>query len=74
MPTRWRPATRSSSGPTSLLVSFFLAYLPRSKHLHIATAFFNTTFRKLKPRGELPAMDLEAETARFGVKTVEDLS
>jgi len=56
------------------LVSFFLAYLPRSKHLHIATAFFNTTFRKLKPRGELPAMDLEAETARFGVKTVEDLS
>ena len=57
-----------------LFVSFFLAYLPRSKHLHIATAFFNAAFRKLKPRGELPAMDLEADTARFGVKTIEDLS
>jgi heterodisulfide reductase subunit C len=56
------------------LVSFFLAYLPRSKHLHIATAFFNAAFRKLRPRGELPAMDLEAETARFGVKTIADLS
>jgi Fe-S oxidoreductase len=57
-----------------LAVSFFLAYLPRSKHLHIATAFFNTAFRKLRPRGELPPMDLEAETARFGVKTIEDLA
>ncbi|KRT63931.1 MAG: hypothetical protein XU10_C0006G0078 [Chloroflexi bacterium CSP1-4] len=56
-----------------LIVCFFLVYLPRSKHLHIATAFFNTAFRKLRPRGELPAMDLEAETARFGVKTIEDL-
>ena len=55
------------------IISFFLVYLPRSKHLHIATAFFNTALRKLKPRGELPAMDLEAETARFGVKTIEDL-
>ena len=57
-----------------LLVCTFLAYLPRSKHLHIVTAFFNAAFRKLAPRGELPAMDLEAETARFGVKTIEDLS
>jgi Fe-S oxidoreductase len=57
-----------------LTVSFFLAYLPRSKHLHIATAFFNTAFRKLAPRGQLPAMDLEAEAARFGVKTIADLS
>ncbi len=55
------------------IISFFLVYLPRSKHLHIATAFFNTALRKLKPRGELPSMDLEAETARFGVKTIEDL-
>ncbi len=57
-----------------VLVSAFLAYLPRSKHLHIATAFFNAAFRKLAPRGELPAMDLEADTGRFGVKTIEDLS
>ena len=55
------------------IVCAFLVYLPRSKHLHIATAFFNSAFRKLRPRGELPAMDLEAEAARFGVKTIEDL-
>ncbi|CAN5718658.1 (Fe-S)-binding protein [soil metagenome] len=57
-----------------VLVSGFLVYLPGSKHLHIVTAFFNAALRKLKPRGELPAMDLEAADARFGIKTVEDLS
>ena len=56
------------------LVSFFLVYLPRSKHLHIVTAFFNAALRKMRPRGELPAMDLEAQDAQFGVKTIEDLS
>ncbi|MFI5261502.1 MAG: hypothetical protein ACHQZR_02960, partial [Candidatus Limnocylindrales bacterium] len=55
------------------VVCYFLLYLPHSKHLHIATAIFNAGLRKLKPRGELPAMDLEAETARFGVKTIQDL-
>ncbi|MBA3778751.1 MAG: 4Fe-4S dicluster domain-containing protein [Chloroflexi bacterium] len=55
------------------LVAGFLVYLPRSKHLHIATAFFNTALRKARPRGALPPMDLETETGRFGVKTVEDL-
>src|SRR5688572_8449417 len=45
------------------LVSFFLIYLPRSKHLHIVTAFFNAALRKLKPRGELPRIDLEADDA-----------
>ena len=58
------------------LVSFFLVYLPRSKHLHIVTAFFNAALRKLKPRGELPKMDLETEdpNARFGIKTIDDMS
>jgi len=56
------------------LVSGFLVYLPRSKHLHIVTAFFNAALRKLRPRGELPMMDLEAEDARFGIKTIEDMS
>jgi Fe-S oxidoreductase len=56
-----------------LLVSAFLAYLPFSKHLHIATAFPNIWLRKLAPRGELPQMDLEDETATFGVKTLADL-
>ncbi len=57
-----------------LLVSGFLVYLPQSKHLHIVTAFFNAGLRKMKPRGQLPAMDLEAEDARFGIKTIEDLN
>ena len=36
-------------------------------------AFFNIYFRKLAPRGELPAMDLEDETATFGLRTLQDL-
>ena len=48
-------------------------YLPFSKHLHIATSFPNIWFRKLAPRGELPEMDLEDETATFGLKTLQDL-
>jgi Fe-S oxidoreductase len=55
------------------LVAAFLTYLPSSKHLHIATSFPNIYFRKLKPRGELPQMDLEKEDATFGVRTLADL-
>jgi Fe-S oxidoreductase len=55
------------------LVATFLCYLPFSKHLHIATAFPNIYFRKLGPRGELPKLDLEDETATFGLKTLQDL-
>ncbi len=57
-----------------LLVVAFLGYLPFSKHLHIATAIPNIALRKIRPRGELPAMDLEAEDATFGIRTVADLS
>ncbi len=57
-----------------VLVAAFLAYLPFSKHLHIATAIPNVLLRKLRPRGELPAMDLEAEDATYGIRTVADLS
>jgi Fe-S oxidoreductase len=55
------------------LVAAFLCYLPFSKHLHIATSFPNILFRKLRPRGELPQMDLEDENATFGLKTLQDL-
>jgi Fe-S oxidoreductase/nitrate reductase gamma subunit len=55
------------------LVAAFLVYLPFSKHLHIVTSFFNVYFRKLAPRGELPAMDLEDESATFGLRTLQDL-
>jgi Fe-S oxidoreductase len=57
-----------------VLVAVFLCYLPFGKHLHIATAIPNIALRKIRPRGELPAMDLEAEDATFGVRTVADLS
>ncbi len=56
------------------LVAAFLVYLPFSKHLHVATAIPNILLRKLEPRGQLPAMDLEAEDATFGIRTVADLS
>ncbi len=55
-------------------VAVFLCYLPFGKHLHIATAIPNILLRKTAPRGQLPAMDLEAEDAVFGVRTVADLS
>jgi Fe-S oxidoreductase len=57
-----------------LLVALFLCYLPFGKHLHIATAIPNIALRKVAPRGQLPAMDLEAEDATFGIRTVGDLS
>ena len=43
-----------------VLVAVFLVCLPPTKHLHVVTSFFNVYLRKLAPRGELPAMDLEA--------------
>ena len=73
-----RPRSRRSSAilwwAHMLLVAVFLCYLPFSKHLHIATAIPNIALRKIRPRGELPAMDLEAEDATFGIRTVADLS
>ena len=56
-----------------VIVSIFLIDLPFSKHLHIATAFPNIWYRKLAPRGELPAMDLEREDATFGLRSLQDL-
>ncbi len=55
-------------------VCIFLGWLPFTKHFHVASSFFNVYLRKLEPRGALPAMDLEAEDATFGLKTLADLS
>ena len=71
---RWRPRSASCWWAHMLLVAAFLCYLPFSKHLHIVTAIPNIALRKVRPRGELPAMDLEAEDATFGIRTVADLS
>jgi ferredoxin len=56
-----------------IVLASFLLYIPTNKHFHVYTSFVNIWFRKLAPRGELPAMDLEAEDATFGLKTLQDL-
>ncbi len=55
-------------------VAVFLVWLPTTKHLHVVTSFFNVYLRKLEPRGALPAMDLEAEDATYGLRTLGDLA
>ncbi len=57
-----------------LTVLAFAAYLPRTKHLHIATTLPNVLFRSQRPRGALrPITDLE-EQETFGAATLRDLS
>jgi Fe-S oxidoreductase/nitrate reductase gamma subunit len=57
-----------------VVMSAFLIWIPTNKHLHIWSSFVNVWFRKLEPRGELPALDLEREDATFGLRTLADLS
>ncbi|MEI7742375.1 MAG: (Fe-S)-binding protein [Chloroflexota bacterium] len=57
-----------------IVLSVFLVYIPFNKHFHVYASFVNIWFRKLEPRGQLPAMDLESEEATFGLKTLADLS
>jgi Fe-S oxidoreductase len=54
----------------------FLAYLPHSKHLHIATAGFNVYFARTRRRGRLEPLrfDVPDDEMRFGVGTVADLT
>ena len=56
-----------------LVLSGFLIYIPFNKHFHVYASFVNIWFRKLEPRGQLPALDLEAEDAIFGLRTLQDL-
>jgi len=55
------------------VLAAFLLFIPTNKHFHVYTSFVNVWFRKLRPRGELPRLDLEDESATFGVKTLQDL-
>ena len=60
-----------------LLVVGFLAYLPHSKHLHIATAAINVWFGRTRSRGRLEPLDftVEDESAmRFGANTIADMT
>jgi Fe-S oxidoreductase len=43
-----------------VLVFSFLVYLGYSKHLHIVSAAPNVFFKSTKPKGRLPALDIEA--------------
>ena len=54
----------------------FLAYLPYSKHLHIATAAVNVWLSRARARGKLVALrfDLPDAELRFGAATVADLT
>ena len=65
---------RLTGGRTSPSSATFLVWLPTTKHLHVVTSFFNVYLRKLEPRGALPAMDLEAVDATYGLRTLGDLA
>ncbi len=59
-----------------LTILAFLTYLPRSKHLHIATAAVNVWFGRTRARGRLEPLsfDLPDEELRLGVGTIGDLT
>ncbi|MDE3102527.1 MAG: 4Fe-4S dicluster domain-containing protein [Chloroflexota bacterium] len=52
----------------------FAAYLPQSKHLHIATTLPNVFFRTQRPRGALDLIDDIEGKETFGAGSVRDLS
>ena len=70
---RPRPRSPPCGGRTSSCSRRSCCYIPTNKHFHVYTSFVNIWFRKLAPRGELPKMDLEDESASFGLKTLQDL-
>ncbi len=59
-----------------LIILTFLAYLPHSKHLHIATAAVNVFFASTRARGHLEPLrfDVPDDEMRFGAGTVEDMT
>ena len=63
----------SCGGPTSRSSRRSCATCRSASTSTSRRAFPNIYFRKLAPRGELPAMDLEAEDATFGLRTLQDL-
>jgi len=61
-----------------LIVLSFLVYLPRSKHLHIATAVVNVYFGRTRARGRLEPLRFDEEGAEedmwLGSGTVADMT
>jgi Fe-S oxidoreductase len=58
------------------VIGGFLAYLPHSKHLHIATAPLNVWAARTRRRGRLEPLrfDVADEELRFGAGTAADLT
>ncbi|HEY8029166.1 MAG TPA: heterodisulfide reductase-related iron-sulfur binding cluster [Gaiellaceae bacterium] len=59
-----------------IVIGVFLAYLPYSKHLHIATAAVNVWMARTRRRGRLEPLrfDVPDDELRFGVATIFDLT
>jgi Fe-S oxidoreductase len=59
-----------------VFVFAFLWYIPRSKHLHIATAALNVWLARTRAAGRLEPLrfDLPDDQLRFGVATIGDLT
>jgi Fe-S oxidoreductase len=61
-----------------LIILGFLAYLPRSKHLHIFTAVANVYFGRTRSRGRLEPLrfddDVPEEEMRLGAGTAADMT
>ena len=62
-----------------LTILAFLAYLPRSKHLHIFSAAVNVWFGRTGPGGRLEPLrfddpDVPEDEIRFGAGTIADLN
>jgi Fe-S oxidoreductase len=59
-----------------VVILTFLAYLPHSKHLHIATAGLNVYFSRTRRRGRLEPLrfDLPDDEIRFGAGTIGELT
>jgi Fe-S oxidoreductase len=75
---RTRAAERVLVWAHVLIVLTFLAYLPRSKHLHIVTAVFNVYFGRTRARGRLEPLRFDEEgpeeDMRLGSGTVSDMT
>jgi Fe-S oxidoreductase len=58
------------------VIGAFLAYLPYSKHLHIASAGVNVWMARTRARGRLEPLrfDVPDDELRFGVATIFDLT
>jgi len=73
-----RDAERALVWAHVLIVLSFLVYLPRSKHLHIATAVVNVYFGRTRARGRLEPLRFDEEGAeedmRLGSGTVADMT